>query len=335
MSKPDLTFFCELEAAPLEKFFQDRFIMDDLKALNARLSLGILDLSDERAQVVKKLNKLGVKVIAWLLLPKNEGYWFNLDNHPQAVARYEAFKAWSAANELKWDGIGLDIEPDINTFQETRHKKLAMLPELFKRLLDGRRVRQAQEAYRKLVEQMHADGFYVESYHLPLIIDERKAHSTVIQRLAGLVDLEVDHEVLMLYSSFMRPHGQEILWQYAKEADSVGIGNTGGGVDLEGVIDVPPLSWEEFSKDLRLAHASGKPVHIFCLEGCVAQGFLEKLSTFNWDEKEVAPGSLLVRTGRGILQTVLWNMQRPWVLLVTLLGVIGGILVIRDRKKRQ
>ena len=332
MQIPDLTFYCELEAEALKKLFESRFVLDDLKTLNARLSLGILDLSDERAQVVKKLNKLGVKVVAWLLLPKDEGYWFNLDNFAQASNRYDAFKTWTEANKLKWDGIGLDIEPDINAMQELKHKKWAMFPDLFKRLLDSKRVKQAQEAYRGLVDRMHADGFFVESYHLPLIVDERKAHSTVLQRLAGLVDLEVDHEVLMLYSSFMRPHGQKILWQYADEADSIGIGNTGGGVDLEGVIDVPPLTWEEFSKDLRLAYASGKPVHIFCLEGCVAQGFLSRLVTFDWQDDTPKPGALLVKTGRGALQTLLWTLQRPWVILATAIGVIGGILILKKRK---
>jgi len=332
MRIPDLTFYCELEAEPLKKLFESRFVLDDLKSLNARLSLGILDLSDERAQVVKKLNKLGVNVIAWLLLPKDEGYWFNLDNYEKSSKRYDAFKAWSETNKLKWDGIGLDIEPDINAMQELRQKKWAMLPDLFKRLLDGKRVKRAQAAYRGLVDQMHADGYFVESYHLPLIVDERKAHSTVLQRLAGLVDLEVDHEVLMLYSSFLRPHGQEILWQYAKEADSIGIGNTGGGVDLEGVIDVPPLTWEEFSRDLRLAFACGKPVHIFCLEGCVAQGFLSRLVTFDWLDETPKPGALLVKTGRGALQTLLWTLQRPWVILVTVLGVVGGILILKKKK---
>ena len=332
MQKPDLTFYCELDAAALDKLFENRFVMDDLKALNARLSLGIIDFSEERAQVVKNLNKLGVPVIAWLLLPKEEGYWFNLDNYVQATARYEAFKIWSEENQLKWDAIGLDIEPDINTMQEVRTRKWHMLPTLFRRLLDKGRLLRAQKAYHALVEKLHEDGYAVESYHIPLIIDERKARSTVLQRLAGLVDLESDREVLMLYSSFMRPRGHEILWQYVDEADSIGIGNTGGGVDLEGVIDLPPMTWEEFSKDLRLAYARGKPVHIFCLEGCVAQGFLERLITFDWRREIGKPKSRFVKRARGGLQALLWIMQRPWVILGGLLSLVGGIVLLKKRK---
>jgi hypothetical protein len=332
MKIPELTFYCELKAEPLKKLFENRFVMDDLKTLNASLSLGILDFSPERAQVVKKLNKLGIPVIAWLLLPEEEGYWFNADNHTQAVARYEAFKQWTAENKLKWAGIGLDIEPDINAMKHIRTQKLRMLPELLRRMVDKKHLHVAQEAYRTLVSQMHEDGFKVESYHFPLIVDERKVHSTVLQRVAGLVDLDVDTEVLMLYSSVLRPRGQEVLWQYAREADSIGIGNTGGGVDLKGVIDIPPLTWEEFANDLRMAYKIGKPVHIFCLEGCVGQGFLERLITLDCEQEPDIPKSNVIKVARSLLQAVLWTLQRPWVILAGILGVIGSVLLFKRKK---
>ena len=65
--KTEITFFCELRAEALKKLFEDRFVFDDLKTLNAGLSLGILDLSPERANVIKKLNRLDIPVTAWLL----------------------------------------------------------------------------------------------------------------------------------------------------------------------------------------------------------------------------------------------------------------------------
>ena len=50
--------------------------------------------------------------------------------------------------------------------------------------------------------------------------------------MAGLVDIEVDREVWMLYTSFVRPNGAGVLASYAPEAQSVGLGSTGGGVEL-------------------------------------------------------------------------------------------------------
>ena len=77
MTHPELTFFTELSPGDLTELFKGRFVIDDLQALDAALSLAIIDFSEERAAVVKRLNEAGVPVIAWLLLPEEEGYWFN------------------------------------------------------------------------------------------------------------------------------------------------------------------------------------------------------------------------------------------------------------------
>ena len=337
MPKPPLTFFTELNNEELTWLFDQDHVVDDLKTLDASISLGILDLSEERARVVNKLNKAGIPLIAWLLLPEDQGYWFNLDNHEAAAQRYLDFVDWTEKNDLQWVGIGLDIEPDIQEMRQIMEKKQAdkLVSTLFKRYLDKQRVAKARAAYQSLVERIHADGYPVESYHIPLISEERRAKSSVLQRTMGLIDLETDREVFMLYSSFFRPNGDALLWSYAPETDSIGVGNTGGGVDIEGVIDLPPLTWDEFSRDLRLCVRQGKPIHIFCLEGCVGQLFLSKLKTFDWDEPLEKPKKLRrvmgLRTG---ITTGLWLLERPWVILIALASLIGlGFLFKRSRDK--
>jgi len=335
MPKPEITFFTELEVEPLTELFSNKAVLNDLKALDASVSLGILDLTKARAKVVRRLNRKGIPVIAWLLLPEEEGYWFNIENYDQAAARYQAFKAWTADYKLNWAGIGLDIEMDIQDMRALMEQKQTqkIASTLFRRYMDKTRVFQAKQAYKTLVDQIHTDGYLVESYHLPVISEERRASSTVLQRTVGLVDLEVDREVLMLYSSFLRPDGAAVLWSYAPEADSIGVGNTGGGVDVEGVIDLNPLTWDEFSRDLRLCVMRQKPIHIFCLEGCVRQGFLSRLVTFDWDEPAPLPESTTrvhaIRTG---IAAVLWLLERPWVILIALASLIGlGFLFKRGQ----
>jgi hypothetical protein len=338
MSKPELTFFTELNSQALKELFSNKEMIKDLQALDAAVSLGILDLSDIRADVVKRLNKANIPVIAWLLLPEEEGYWFNIDNYEQAAARYVSFKAWTTQHDLKWAGVGLDIEMDIQDLRRIKEQKNhgEFASNIITRYLDKRRVSKARQAYQALVDLIHADGYPVESYHLPLISEERRAHATVLQRTIGLVDLETDKEVLMLYSSFYRPDGAAVLWSYAPEADSVGVGNTGGGVDVEGVIDLDPLTWEEFSRDLRLCVMREKPVHIFCLEGCVEQGFFSKLIDFDWDEPVSVPDSLTrVRAIRTGITAGLWVLERPWVILVALASLVGlGFLFKWGQEKK-
>ena len=336
MQKPSLTFFTELPPGELEELFNIQEVIEHLQNLDASLSLGILDLSDKRAEIVKSLNDAGIPVTAWLLLPEEEGYWFNIENYDQAAARYVSFKAWTTQHDLHWEGIGLDIEVNINELRGILEEKQAggFIKTLWRRYLNKSRVIRAQRSYQALVNLIRADGYLVESYHIPLISEERRAQSTVLQRTAGLVDLESDREILMLYSSFLRPDGASVLWSYAPEADSIGVGSTGGGVDVQGVIDVDPLSWEELARDLRLCAMQDKPVHIFSLEGCVRQGFLARLETFDWQKSVSKPKSIRkVNAFRTAVTILLWILERPWVLLVALAGLVGlGFLFKRGKR---
>ncbi|MBW6466805.1 MAG: hypothetical protein K0B06_09900, partial [Brevefilum sp.] len=158
MPRPQLTFFCELAPEPLARLFDGRFVIDDLKALDATLSLGILDFSKERAELVKRLNQAGVPAIAWLLLPEEDGYWFNLDNHDKAAARYVDFKAWTTQHELLWAGVGLDIEMDINDLRIALSGEAdpAFARRLWRKFIDKLRVARAQRSYQALVDLIRA-----------------------------------------------------------------------------------------------------------------------------------------------------------------------------------
>lgn len=155
------------------------------------------------------------------------------------------------------------------------------------------------------------------------------------KRFGGLVDVPVDREVLMLYSSMFQPIGNRILWSYAEEAQAIGIGSTGGGVLMEGVKAPKPMTWDEFSTDLRLAWQSGKPVYVFSLEGCVDQDFLPRLVTFDLSGQVKLPKTAFVNNARKSVGGLLWLLERPFVLLAGIAGVIGAIAAIRQSKKRE
>jgi hypothetical protein len=194
-----LTFACELPAEQLTALFAGETVIDLLLRLKARVSLGLLDLSQERAEVVRRLTAAGVPVVAWLLLPESDGYWCNARNGPSAVARYAEFRVWSAAESLTWDGIGLDIEPHIALMEQLMKGEVhKAAPRLVRDFFDTERLLRGHAIYTTLVTQMHLDGHQVESYQFPFILDERRAKATLLQRLFGLVDIEVDREILML-----------------------------------------------------------------------------------------------------------------------------------------
>ncbi len=321
---PKLTFFCEMKAGTLQTLFDEFPVVDDLVALSASVSMGILDFSPERVEVVRRLNRAGIPVIAWLLLPEEEGYWFNMKNVDRASKRFEQFEAWTQEHGLQWWGMGMDIEPHYNEIEDLMQGKKRLLFTVLGRFLDRHTMRDAKVGYWKLVSRMHADGYHVDGYHLPLIVDERKVGSTFVQQLAGLVDIPTDRDVLMLYTSMVRPYGPGMLWSYARDAESVGVGSTGGGVQIEGIGNIPPLDWVELSRDLRLARRWSKDIHIFSLEGCVQQGFMERLKDFDWDGPVRIPLNETRGTNlfRKILRGFLWGSAHPIL-------VLFGILISR------
>jgi hypothetical protein len=312
---PQLTFACELDHARLAGLFADSSVIDDLLALQARVALMCSDFSEERAGVVRRLNTAGVPVTGIPLLPLAEGYYFTVDNADRAAGCYREFMAWTDRHELVWDGVGLDIEPDARIFLQIMRGPWGLAPMLAPRLLDRARPARSKAAYQALVEQIRADGWRVENYQFPLIADERRAGSTLLQRLA-LVDVATDREVWMLYSSFLRALGPGLIWAYGPEAQAIAVGTTGGGPDIPDSPRMPSLTWEELAGDLRLARHFCDQILVHSLEGCIWQGFLPRLRSFEWTDVEGPPdGARAAKALRKTLRATLWGSAHPWPVL--------------------
>lgn len=307
MPAPRLTFFCELDSAGLQDLFSDGSVIQELASLKASVSLGLVDLEPERAEIVRRLNRAGVPVTAWLLLPKEQGYYSCLENASQTRLFYEEFHRWTEDQGLQFSAIGLDVEPHIRDIEAFKASHLSVMPGMLRRVLAFRSLSKAEAIYRALIGQIHADGYRVESYQFPVIADERNSGSTLIRRLTGIVNIPVDREVWMLYTRFFLTTGVGYLWNYAPEAQAIAVGSTGGGVDVGGNGN-RPLDWDELSRDLRLAWYWTDHLYIFSLEGCVRQGFLKRLETFAWDMPIFFPEhqAEAYTRGRGALQSGLW-----------------------------
>jgi hypothetical protein len=328
---PQLTFACELDSARLAELFTGSGVVDDLLALRARVALMCSDFSDERAGAVRRLNAAGVPVVGIPLLPLAEGYYFTVDNADRAAGSYQEFMAWTRRHELVWDGVGLDIEPDGRIFLQIADDPWGLVPMLAPRLLDRARPARSKAAYRALVERIRADGWRVENYQFPMIADERQAGSTLLQRLA-LVDVATDREVWMLYSSFLRALGPGLIWAYGPQAQAIAVGTTGGGPDIADSPQMPTLNWEQLAGDLRLARHFCDQILIHSLEGCVWQGFLPRLRSFEWADVEGPPDGAWAATAlRSTLRAALWTGAHPWPVLG--LTAAAGWLAWRWRRE--
>ena len=303
-----------------------------LSKLDANLSLGLLDLSNERAEVIKKLNKAKIPVTAWILLDKDQGYWTSLDTLEETAIQYNQFKAWKARHKLEFAAVGLDIEPKLTTMSSLYKNLWNHAPILAKRLISNQNYFEKMATARALIQSIRADGYAIETYQFPTVVDERKAKSHVLAKTLGIPSLNADREVLMLYASFFPSYGDSILWSYAKQCQAVGVGSTGGGVEIEGMPPLKTMHWIDLKRDLLLASKAVDNIYIFSLEGCVMNNFMDRLLDLDWSTQVIPPErsalgiSLIRKVGQGLL----WTLSHP---LEVMLGLIVATSFMKLMRK--
>lgn len=280
MSRPHLTFFVELTSEPLAALFARPEVLEFLSRGGHAVSMGLLDLTPARAAVVRELEAAGIPVTAWLLLEVADGYWLNADNPDRARARYHETMAWAAREGLRLQRIGLDIEfPRADAELLMRDPRRGLLA-LLRRRRPAAQVTRAERAYVALVDEIHAGGRSVESYHLPHLLDERLARSTLLRRTLGLVDVPADAEVFMLYASYLGRTGARA---YFADARYIALGVTGGGVNAGTPEELRRLlSWDRLGEELLAAAAHTSEIYVFSLEGCVEQDMLARIAAVDW-----------------------------------------------------
>ena len=323
--KPKLSFFVELKGPESKALFEDSSLVSQLVQMKASLRIGLQDFSPEMTQTIQKLNKSGIPLIAWLLLPEEEGYWFYMNNGDKAVKRYEDFKKWSAENNLKWEAVGIDLELDFNDAKLLVKHPFRLAWKAYKRLYDNHSLEKGREIYQQLITRIQADSFAVESYVVPMIYDERIAKTTSLQKLMGLIDIQTPQEIPMLYTSVWRNHS--VIPSYHQEGQPIALGITGGGVVIEGM-QPAWLTWEELSVDLLLANQYSFEIVIFSLEGTVAKGWIPKILSFDFSQKPPDISAILKtqEKSRKKIQNILIILDHPLLLTVGILILISLII---------
>lgn len=305
--RPQLIFACcDQGQQALSSMFADPTVFADLKELHAGLAIPIDVLNADRAQLIHRLNEEGLPAVAWMVLPRNEGYYVNASNVAQTERWFGEFEQWSKENNLRWNAIGLDIEPD---FEEFHLPKWRLVRTLLMRSFDSGRVRRSRQAYGVLIREMQAHGYRVQTYQLIFLADERSVHSTMLERLLGLVDVRGDEEVMMAYSSFNHAVGAAMVWSYGHDTQVLAVGSTLSSGNSAMDAKYGPLNWEEFSRDTIVASHFSSRVGVYSLEGCVRQGFLPRLKTIDWKQGVEIPAEALMRMRRfrtGV-RAILWT----------------------------
>ena len=256
------------------------------------------------------------------------GLYLNASNAAQGEARFREFQKWTADSGLRWSGVGLDIEPNLQEFSGIGRAVSSAL----KRLVDPDAVTRARIAYASFIAQIQAAGYGVETYQFPFLADERAVHSTLLERLFGIVDVRGNREVLMLYSSYNRPADSAVIWQYGPSAQLIATGVTAG--DPQPGARVGTLTFEELSHDVIVASHFSPKVGIFDLEGSVRRGFLPKLIALDWSQPVTisADQNRQVIRFRARVQAALWTLSRLPYFALAILRADACFLLRRRRR---
>ncbi len=309
--KPHLTFFVELESDALASLFALPDVTDFLVRGGHDVSIGILDLDRRRARVVRELERRGVKVTAWLLLDPDVGYWLTADNPELARARYREIKTWAASEHLHLHRIGLDIEAPKAHVDQLRANPLVGILERLRTRRTRELVADAEHIYSELVREIRADGRSVESYQFPLIVDERKARSSLLRRSLGIVNVNDDAEVLMLYQSYF---GKAGIRGYFPETSHIALGVTGGGVNADKPEIEPKLKWPELESDLIAASHHCRELYVFSLEGCVEQDMLPKIEALDFGRTPRSPSARSIEKAQRLRRFMQWVCENEALL---------------------
>ncbi len=285
---PHLIFFCDLDGRALLDLIERPGLVDDLAIYGYGVAIAIRDHTPALISAVRMLNARGVQVVAWLQIPERDGGWFHLQNYPQAVERYRNLRAWSSDHGLLFHAIGIDIEPPSSEIDRIQRWGLRDLVRRVWLAHENVLFSAARAAYADLVGEIHHDGYEVHAYQLPILADDRRAGTTIIQRAFDIVGLPADVEVLMCYSSLPidtlgNDIGGALIVSYGPVADSIGVGAVGGSAADSALDDLPPLSGESLERDLLLASRHTDLIYVFSLEGCVERGLLPRITQMNWN----------------------------------------------------
>ena len=292
--RPRLLFSTDLAGDDLLASLRAPGVLDILAEHGYGVALSLPEPDDACAEVVRLLNRRGIAAIAVLSLPPEDGFAFNLRNYPRALGCYQTFHAWAQRHELRFEAVGLSIEPPLEDVAPVQRRGPRALLRRLWLARENILYPSARTAYSELIVAIHHDGYDVHTYQMPVIADDRRVGTTLIQRALDIVDLPSDLDVLMCSSSvpidlFDNDLGGALVASYGESADAIGVGSI-GDPDLGWADDGDPateerapLPWAALRRDLLLAGQHTDTIYVYSLEDCVERGLLPRIAKLDWD----------------------------------------------------
>lgn len=157
--------------------------------------------------LVRKANSLGIPMIAWIVLPYEQGYWAYQGN---AKAMFDALKAWAAwkkANHLQFASVAIDQEfswQNLHTFiAGVTSRNPDKLSGWMRTNIDPSAQCNAFRAYRELISWAHVNGIRIDAAEAPMVADDLEDGNLALQNALQITGSSpgYDEMYLMAYRS--------------------------------------------------------------------------------------------------------------------------------------
>ncbi len=333
--RPHIIFTTDLSGPAVLALLERPGVLDALAQGGHGVALGMVRLTDEYAAAARLLHEHGIHAVAWLILPQEQGFSFNSQNYPQALACYDIFRTWTLRHDLHFDAIGLEVAPpeEVVRFEDLSARRIA---HRFWIASENMLFPAARSSYIELVALMHHDGYEVHAYQLPFIADDRRAGTTLIQRALEIVDMPADLDVLMCPSSVPLEGlgsdlGGALIASYGPVADAIGL-----SVSEQTDAATATLPWQAIQRDLLLAARFTDTIYVDTLETCIEHGLLAQITMMNWDgwARSDRGRRAAVEALRTILLAVLVTARFGPQALAWSGWVLAALLWIQRRRRR-
>jgi hypothetical protein len=228
-------------------------------------------------KIIRKANRLGVPVWAWVLIPYSDGYWAWEGAAAEQFAATRAVVGWAREKHLQLRGVALDPEPRVRTPYETAAAIVdggsdSTLSALFRQSIDPPGQCTAWRGYAHIVRWAKRHEVEMAAAPAPAALDDLKDRGLALQDATNFIlpDAPWDELYFQAYRSVFayysgRDPGPGIVSSYLRSArrefgsaGQVSLGSAGRG---------PYRNFSRLVKDVRLAATLGaREVPIYSLE---------------------------------------------------------------------
>lgn len=258
--------------------------------------------------LVRKANSLGIPVIAWIVLPYEQGYWAYEGNAQENFQAVKAWVSWKRANRLQFVSVALDQEfswQNLKTYIAARTSRDdgQKLSSWMRSNIDPSKQCDALRVYGELISWAHREGVRVDAAEAPMVADDLADGNLALQnglQISGTTP-GYDRMYVMAYRSAVAEMGLDPGPAYAATYFAAmqkyfgGVGQVSLGIPGQG----PYATLTALVDEVRMLVGLGaKEIPIFSLEAMVEKFGAEGLKAVAQAERRPMADTELARFAR-------------------------------------